>query len=69
MTQPKFALTDPAFIAAAFLEELSDLAPSARRAAEGRLIEELERVLAEYRARALEIFETLAAVRGAIEAK
>jgi len=51
------------------LDGLSDLPPRKRKAAEGRLVEELERVLAEHRAKALQIFETLAAVRAAIEAR
>jgi hypothetical protein len=62
-------LRDPAYAAAILLDGLSDLPPSERTAAEGRLIQELERVLAENRARAAEIFGVLAAVRTAIDAR
>jgi hypothetical protein len=68
MTQTKFA-PDPAYAAHMLLDGLSDLAPDERRAAEGRLISELKRVLADHRARALEIFETLAAVRAALASR
>lgn len=69
MTKTRRPGDDPAYDAAAMLEGLETLPPADRLLAEGRLIEELERVLAERCASALETEALLAAVVEAIKAR